>query len=216
MIPVGVRRAAAIALLVLAGMPAGATEPPDLRDGDIALQRSMSSQSAALRAATGSPYTHVGLVFQRDGAWQVLEAVEPVRWTAWSRWADRGEADHVVIMRVRDPDHHAPETTSAVRRAAEAFLGLPYDTLFAWSDDRIYCSELVYKAWDRGAGLQLGTLRPLSDFDLSAEPVQALIAHRVRGDLDLSQPVVAPASLIADADLAVVYSNDPDIAVAAP
>lgn len=50
-----------------------------LAEGDIVLHRSRSAQSAALRAATGSPYTHVGLVFWRAGVPQVLEAVEPVR-----------------------------------------------------------------------------------------------------------------------------------------
>lgn len=52
------------------------------QDGDIIFHKSQSSQAAALRDATGSDYTHVGLLYEREGDLQVLEAVEPVRWTS--------------------------------------------------------------------------------------------------------------------------------------
>lgn len=74
-----------------------------LEDGDILLHPSKSSQSAALRAATGSPYTHVGLAFPRDGVWLVLEAVQPVRWTPLDDWLKRGRDQKVVVLRLVDP-----------------------------------------------------------------------------------------------------------------
>lgn len=178
-------------------------------DADIILHKSRSSQAAALRAATGSPYTHVGLVFRRGDGLQVLEAVEPVKWTPLASWVARGEGGHVVVMRLRDPSPLGDGGAKAVREAAEAFVGRHYDLLFQWSDDRIYCSELVYKAYKSALGLDVGELSAMGTFDLTSAEVQALIQARTSGHVDESEPVVAPASLLVDNDLMVIYSTDP-------
>ncbi|MEN0063925.1 MAG: YiiX/YebB-like N1pC/P60 family cysteine hydrolase [Myxococcota bacterium] len=193
-----------LAFFLSAAASAAPPDPAMLREGDIVVHKSRSTQSAALAAATHSPYTHTGLVFRRQGTWQVLEAVQPVRWTALADWVRRGRDQHIVVLRPK-----APFDATKVRAAAEAYLGRSYDLLFAWSDDRIYCSELVYKAYDQAADLQLGALVPLSTFDLEPEPVQALIRQRVGRSLNRSEPVVAPASLLEDEDLHWVFSNDP-------
>lgn len=179
-----------------------------LADGDVVLHKSRSSQAAALRAATGSPYTHVGLVFEGPSGLRVLEAVEPVRWTPLDPWVARGEEGHVVALRLREPLD--AEKVRAVRQAGEAWLGRHYDGRFEWSDDRIYCSELVYKAY-RTVGVELGELAPLGSFDLTSPEVQALVRSRVAGHIDPTEPVVSPASLLVDPDLRVVYTNDPNL-----
>jgi hypothetical protein len=203
---------------LIAGPPASAARPlhAAVANGDIILHKSQSSQAAALRAATGSPYTHVGLVFKRGDSFQVLEAVEPVRWTALDAWVKRGEARHVVVLRLRDPSLLGDHGALAVRTAAEAYLGRPYDLLFQWSDDRIYCSELVYKAYKSAVGVEVGELTTLGAFDLSSPEVQSLIRARIKGRVDESEPVVAPSSLLVDSDLTVVYTNDPDLLVTVP
>lgn len=200
-----------LALLALAPVPARAAGPlaDVLRDGDLVLQQSTSPQSAALRAATGSPYTHVGMVFRRDGALAVIEAVEPVRWTPLAAWVDRGRDDVVVALRLRDPTPLENGGAAALRAAAEGYLGRHYDLLFGWGDDRLYCSELTYKAYDAALGVQVGERAPVTSFDLAAPEVQALVQARTAGKLDLTERMVAPASLLADADLVVVWSNDP-------
>lgn len=189
---------------LLAAQAGPTLEPSLLRDGDIVLHKSSSRQSEALAAATRSPYTHMGLVFWRDDRPQVLEAVQPVRWTPLERWVARGREGHVVVLRPKQT-----VDVAAVRRAADRYLGRDYDLLFAWSDDRIYCSELVTKAYRTATGLELGDLVPLSTFDLEAAPVRALVQERVGHALDTTEPVVAPASFLDDDDLRWVFSNDP-------
>jgi hypothetical protein len=182
-----------------------------LQDGDILLHRSMSSQSAALRAATGSPYTHVGLAFHREGGVQVLEAVQPVRWTALDAWVKRGRDGTVVVMRLADPAPLAGGGEDRLRSVGERFLGRSYDGLFEWSDEKIYCSELVFKAYREAIGVELGQLRPMGSFDLTSPEVRQLIQARTAGRVNLEEPVVAPSSLLRDEDLVVVFSNDPEI-----
>lgn len=46
----------------------------DLKDGDIIFQTSKSPQSQAIQKATGSKYSHMGIVIHRSGFPQVFEA----------------------------------------------------------------------------------------------------------------------------------------------
>ena len=64
-------------------------------------------------------------------------------------------------------------------RLAARFQGKPYDLSFEWSDDRIYCSELAWKIYDRGLGLRVGRLQKLRDFDLSDPAVRQKMKERV-------------------------------------
>lgn len=166
---------------------------PLLQEGDILFQESRSRQSAALMAATGSRYTHVGLLEARDDSWWVLEAVSPVKRTPLADWVARGADGHAVVKRVEAPVE--PAQLEAVLAAAAGWLGRPYDLPFLWSDDALYCSELVWKAYDRGAGLELTPLRRHGDYQLASPEVQARIRERYPAGIPTDEPVVAPSDL---------------------
>ena len=72
------------------------------------------------------------------------------------RWPLRGEAPH---------QRAHGRTGGAAARRARQFEGKPYDLYFEWSDERIYCSELVWKMY-AALGVKLGTLQKLREFDL--------------------------------------------------
>src|SRR5262245_53195401 len=100
MIWTGPRARSGLALLLLA---AGCAAPhlPDVQDGDVIFQTSHSSQSEAIQRATGSRYSHMGIVFARGGRPFVLEAAGTVRYTPLATWIGRGEGGHYVIKRLR-------------------------------------------------------------------------------------------------------------------
>lgn len=196
------------ALLLAAHAPALAASPGEfraaLKTGDIVFQQSTSSQSQALRAATGSKYTHVGIVVIKKGTPVVLEATHPVRYTALDRWIAGGVGGHAIAMRTVDP--LTPQAATNVVNAGEAFLGRGYDLAFLWSDDQLYCSELVFKAYQAGAGLKLTHLRTHRDYDLTSELVQTAIKTRYPNGLPVAEPVVAPSDLLASPLLGRVAS----------
>jgi uncharacterized protein YycO len=176
------------------GAPAEAADGSWLRTGDVIFQESTSEQSAALKLATKSRYTHVGLVVLRDGAPWVLEAVQPVRWTPLAEWVDRGVGDHAVVKRLRTPLDDA--TLLRVVASAQAHVGKAYDFGFRWSDDQMYCSELVYKAYQDGAGVELAVLPTHQDYDLTDPRAQAAVSKRYPGGMPRGEPVVAPSDLL--------------------
>jgi hypothetical protein len=185
--------------------PSGGYEP---RNGDVIFHTSRSAQSLAIQLATKSPYSHMGIVYVRDGEPFVLEAVQPVKLTPLAAWTERGENGHFVVKRLRDANTHL--TSQALQKmyaVGEQLVGKDYDPYFEWSDDRIYCSELVWKVFERGAGIQVGERQTIADFDLSHPAVQAKVRERYGDRIPLDEVVVSPAAIFDAANLETVYEN---------
>ena len=164
------------------------------RDGDIVFQCSISPQCQAIQEATHSPYTHCGLVFFEKGVPMVLEAVQPVRIAAWSEWRSRGNG-HYVVKRLRGDNALTEEDVAAMRAVGAAHLGKPYDAQFLMDDERIYCSELVYKVYRDGAGITVGTVERFGDMDLTRPEAHRVLVQRFGDAPPLEEPVITPASL---------------------
>jgi len=195
----------AVLLLVMAGC--GDSRAERLRDGDIIFQTSRSGQSLAIRQATHSRYSHMGIIFLRDGKPYVYEAAKTVRYTPVKEWIARGVDGHYVVKRLRDSGKLAPDYAARLRRAAEAFQGKPYDLTFEWSDERIYCSELVWKIYQRGVGVRIGRLQKLRDFDLTAPAVKAKMKERYGERVPLEEDVISPGEMF-DSGLLELVAED--------
>lgn len=185
---------AVLMLLCLTACAHDADQSP--RDGDIIFQVSGSSQSRAIQLATYSPYSHVGIIFMRQGKYYVFEAVQPVQMTPLDRWIRRGEEGHYVIKRLKKSAVFlTPEVLAKMKQVGNQFRGKDYDLSFNWSDERIYCSELVWKIYKRGAGLEIGRLQRMKDFDLSHPAVKKKLRERYGNTIPLDEPVISPAAM---------------------
>jgi cell wall-associated NlpC family hydrolase len=187
---------------------AAVAPPPALRDGDIVFQTSRSDQSEAIRRATHSHYTHMGIIFLERGRPLVLEAVGPVRWTPLDRWAREGVGGRYVVKRLADPAPLLRRGNSArLRAAAERFRGRPYDFYFEWSDKRLYCSELVWKAYRNALGIQIGDPEKLRDFDWKDPVVAAKLRERYGRAIPWNETVISPARMFRSDKLRTVYER---------
>jgi hypothetical protein len=197
-------------LCALVTQPSHADTPNDLlRDGDIIFHTSRSAQSLAIQRATHSPYSHVGIIFFRSGKPYVYEAIQTVRYTPLEKWIARGQGNAYVVKRLHDADKRL--TTTAIEKLqqqARTLQGKPYDAAFGWSDQRIYCSELVYKIYQRALGIRLGRLQKLGEFDLSDTHVKAKLKSRYGKNIPLDETVIAPGEIFASPELEWVDEND--------
>ncbi len=189
------------ASVIFAGL-ASCSTPQHLREGDLVFHTSRSRQSAAVQTATKSPFSHCGIIFRKQGSLQVLEAVQPVKYTPLQEWRERGLGGKLVAYRLtsRSEGLMATEST-ALRKAAEAFLGKDYDLAFDWSDREMYCSELIWKAYYAGLKINLCPTRKFRDFDLTNPTVAKLIRERYGNTLPLDMAVVAPSDLLSSNQL---------------
>lgn len=194
---------ALLALFLLASGAAAA--PPVLQEGDLVFHTSRSAQSLAIQRATKSPLSHMGVVLARGKRLTVLEAVSTVKETPLGEWLARGERGRYRALRLADAGTVlTPDARAKLRREAKTFLGKKYDLTFEWSDDRIYCSELVYKLYDRALGVKLGEIATLRTFDLTDPAVKAKMRERYGNRVPLDEPVISPASMAASPRLVTV------------
>lgn len=180
--------------------------PPAFEDGDVIFQESTSRQSDMVRALTRSRWTHVGVVFKDPSGPMVFEAVSPIRRTPLAQWIARGRDGKYVVKRLRDASTRlTPDAKTKLRALGRTWLGRPYDLQFRWDDEALYCSELVYKLFERGAGVTLGRLERASDMNLDDERVKRAMKKRFApGAFDPSEPVVTPDSIFNDDELVEV------------
>lgn len=179
-----------------------------LKDGDIIFQTSTSEQSKAIQLATNSEYSHCGIVYKDGDDYFVFEAVQPVKNTPLDEWIARGKNSHYIIKRLKNADTFlTSENLSKMKNVGNKFKGKNYDLYFEWSDDRIYCSELIWKIYKEGTGLEIGNLQNLKDFDLSHPAVQQKLKERYGNNIPKNEKVISPVAIFNSDLLYTIESN---------
>ncbi|MEG0482398.1 MAG: YiiX family permuted papain-like enzyme [Acinetobacter sp.] len=170
--------------------------------GDIIFQTSKSAQSIVIQKATHSPYSHMGMIVNKKGKLWVLEAIQPVKYTTFDTWVNRGVNRHYVVKRLNKGLNRQQQ--NALQINAEKYLAKPYDIYFEWNDEAIYCSEIVWKAYNDALGIQLAPLQKLKSFDLSDAQVKALMKQRYGQNIPLQETVIAPKAIFESKHLVTV------------
>ena len=150
----------------------------------------------------------MGIVYIKNGQSFVFEAIEPVKLTPFGDWVARGNGGHYVVKRLSDARERL--TSKAVDRmlaVGKTFEGKHYDLYFEWSDERIYCSELVWKIYKRALNLELGELQTMGEFDLSDPLVKAKVRERFGQSVPKNETVMSPAAIFASELLVTVYKQ---------
>lgn len=196
-------------------------ELPPLKTGDIIFQNTVTSASDAIMLASGTLYTHVGIVeIDKAGRPNVIEAVGPVQVVSLNTWKRKGTGNRITIKRIKGLDE--ADAKQALARARR-YLGRPYDHYFYESRDQIYCSELVYAAFKEGAGITVGREETVRDLKIDTDAAQKLIQQRWKSHplckakraktfkacyaLILDQTLVTPASIARDAQVETIYTS---------
>lgn len=175
-----------------------------LKVGDVIFHKSQSAQAKAITEASGSDWTHVGIIVANAGKWYVAEAVGPVKATPLQDFIKRGKYKEYKIYRFK---HFNPKTMELALHNAIKRQNKPYDIYFEMSDTRTYCSELVYKAMLEVTGKEVGTMQKFKDLKLTGPYVKALIKKRLTDtgrDLDPNEPIITPISQMRESDFTLV------------
>lgn len=184
------------------------TDKNEIKSGDLIFQTSLSGQSKAIQLATNSKYSHCGIIYSDNGQFYVFEAVQPVKTTPLDKWIARGKNGHYVIKRLKNANQIlTSKTLQKMQKEGEKFNGKNYDLTFEWSDDKIYCSELIWKIYKRATGLEIGKLEKLSDFDLTNEIVKQKMKERYGDKIPTDEIVISPKAIFDSELLETVNKN---------
>ena len=150
----------------------------------------------------------MGIIYKDNGNYYVYEAIQPVKSTELDEWIKRGKDGHFVVKRLKNADKKlTPDVLRKMKEVGEVFNGKNYDLYFEWSDEKIYCSELVWKIYKRALNVEIGELETIKDFDLSHPVVQSKIKERYGEDVPMNELVISPSQMFNSAHLIKVYSN---------
>ena len=184
------------------------TDNDEIKNGDLIFQTSLSRQSKAIQLATKSKYSHCGLIYKEGNKFYVFEAVQPVKRTPLDKWIARGQDGKYVIKRLKNADQFlTPEALRKMKQVGNQFNGKNYDLTFEWSDDKMYCSELIWKIYQRATVIEIGKLEKLSDFDLTNEAVKQKVKERYGDKIPTNEIVISPAAIFDSELLITVKSN---------
>lgn len=202
-----------VLLLVLFQSTAFSLDKRQFKDGDLIFIQTESSQSEALKEATASPWTHVGVLFFLNGNWLVAEAAFKVGFVTVEKFIKRSPGKQFIVKRVKNSVYPIGALEAAKLGAAyNVFTSKPYDFYFEWSNENIYCSELVYKMYYNALGLRIGKMQLLRELHLNGPAVQELIRKRFINEgrqLNLDEPIVSPISMLTSPSLdTVMYKID--------
>jgi hypothetical protein len=196
-----------VILLLFAAAAVHAGDIP-VREGDIVFQAFSSAQTRAIQVATRSRFNHVGLILMHHDTLMVYEAIGPVGFTPLDRWIARDTARHVVVRRLRNADSLLTGANrEKLRSAAAGFAGRLYDSAFNWSDEKLYCSELIWKIFQKALGISVGDLRKLKEFDLSNPEVEKKLQARYPGGIPLEETVISPEDIYRSSLCVTVYEQ---------
>ncbi|WP_020380584.1 YiiX family permuted papain-like enzyme [Leptospira interrogans serovar Szwajizak] len=176
-----------------------------IKEGDLIFQETFSEQGKAIKIATRSRYTHVGIIFKYKEKLKVLEAVEPVKITEIDTFISKGKNKHFVIKRLANSDMLLTEEKIRLMKSiGNQYIGKHYDIYFNWSDEKIYCTELAWKIFKQALNIELTEEKRLKDFDLSNPAVKYLMKKRYGKNIPLNDFVVSPADMFSSKKLKTI------------
>lgn len=175
-----------------------------IREGDILFQTLFGQLCRVIEGVTESEYSHCGIVVKSEGGGlAVLEAIGGgVRETPLYDWVARGRDALFAVYRLKKEKR---AHILLMIEACRVFMDRPYDTRYMMDDERIYCSELVYKGYNIATGERLGKLVALGS--LNWEPYRADIEELEGGRVPLDRLMITPLHLSCAEQLECIFSN---------
>jgi len=128
----------------------------------------------------------------------VLEAIQPIQIISLENYIKRGGPKAVhCFKRLKAPSLIKNNGLSRAAEWAKKHVGKDYDGRFQWSDQTLYCSELVWKIYHQCADLMLCPIRRVKDYNLQHPKVKKLIQDRFGSinKLNLEEKVIAPSDI---------------------
>ncbi|MGC3946472.1 MAG: YiiX/YebB-like N1pC/P60 family cysteine hydrolase [Chryseolinea sp.] len=191
----------AVSAWFLVGLFSCSGKKPDkdqpFQNGDVIFQSVKSSQSDAIHLASHSKYSHCGIIFWEGNKCYVYEAFKKVKPTPIDKFLERSEGMHYAVRRPIDSTLFSTndKVNHFINTYYKVFNGKPYDVLYAESDDKIYCSELVWKLYKTAANVDVGEWKRLRDFDLESNLVQEQLKFTYRDAIPMDEPIISPEAL---------------------
>ena len=178
----------------------------ELKTGHIVFQTLPGELSQAICEITESPISHCGMIIRKDnGELCVIEAIGPVRIVPFDDFIKNGIEKKFAVIKLKDNDF---KEFDEVVTEAKKFLGRPYDLLYRFDDENIYCSELLFKAFYNATKMEIAGKVKLRDLNYKGNV--GFIKAVTGGEIPLEREMVTPVDVYNSKLFVKVFSNYTD------
>jgi hypothetical protein len=190
-------------LLLLAVLSSASAKEYERREGDFVFQSFPHNElTDVIEGCTHSGFSHCGIVHLSGSKWVVIEAVGPVQETPMDDWVNRGRGHHIAVYRLKQPwSGKIPEMI----KNAKSYLGRPYDIHMRFDDEKLYCSELLFKAFKKSTNQDLGKTQEINELDW--KPWETAIEHIEGGPVPLDRRLITPKAITESEKVELVFSD---------
>jgi hypothetical protein len=139
---------------------------------DLLLVSSYSTSSFMIRKKSGSEYSHIGIIVERDGAlWFAhLSPEDDSGLVPLGEYLAHRDRRRVTALRYRALD--ATARFAVTEFALANALASPFDKKYTFGgDSAMYCTEFVYRAYAAGGVPLFGGAPPLKSYSFSLPPM---------------------------------------------
>jgi uncharacterized protein YycO len=123
-------------------------------------------------------------------------------------WISHGKESKYVVQRIKNANKIlTKEVVAKMKSYGKSMNNKDYDLYFEWSDEKIYCSELVWKIYKYGANIELCKTKKLKDFNLNSPIVKNIMKERYGNKIPYNEAVVAPSQLYESEMVETIFNN---------
>ncbi len=211
------RTLAILAIWMLALRASAAPELPSisrpdlaqqLQVGDLVFIRVSALPFRKVAETTNSWTNHVGIVVATDGTEPVIaESTFPVsKRGSLERFLARSEGGRVGVSRLKTPLTAGQQRVLV--QAAQARIGVFYDTGFDLQSRRQFCSRFVHEVLREASGIEVGQVETFATLlERNPEADQAFWKYWYFGQIPWERQTVTPASVMNSTQLHAVFDG---------
>lgn len=128
--------------ILFASLKSLALPTDQLQTGDIILLDLDCYSCRLIEEQTGGPYSHSGIVLKYGTKFFVAQSLGSVHHVPLQAFLGFSQKP-VQVMRPKNLNFAAKNELLDIYQ--NQFLGLPFDHDYVWDDEKLYCSEFIYK-----------------------------------------------------------------------
>lgn len=187
-----------------------------IREGDLLFQHNAcgplcESIDKVTEGFEGKDYNHCGLVIRVKDTLAVIEAIgQQVKLSSLKEFYQRSSKSSQLLLVGRLKPEWQFSIPQAVSNSLQQ-LGKPYDSVFEWGNEAVYCSELIYEASNTSnKGKPLFELAPMTFRDSATHeffPPWVDYYKQLNYPIPEGKPGINPGLLSRSEKLDMFYTN---------
>lgn len=177
-----------------------------LEEGDLVFTGITNPAMDAVSVATSTWANHLGIAFKEDDQWMIYESIlKSTSSRTLCSYLSRAKTGKVEVRRLADGLNR--DDILNVKDVIIGELGTAYDLRFDLHSEGQYCSKLIYQAFLKALGIEVGEVQTLRQvYNIASKNGRRWVRFWFWQGIPWEQETVTPRSQLLDPKLETIWS----------